>query len=68
MKYGTVINPQQMSALKAVVDAYCRHVGIATGSADEEAVASRVVELHEVGLRGQHDLLAALLLPPSRAA
>lgn len=68
MKYGTIISPQQMSALKNVVDAYCRHAGIASGSPEEEAVASRIVELHEVGLRGQHDLLAALLLPPTRAA
>ncbi len=68
MQFGTIANPQQLSTLQGVVTAYCRHVGIPTGTPEEAAVASKVVALHEIGVRGQNDLLAALILPPMRAA
>jgi hypothetical protein len=68
MQFGTIANPQQLSTLRGVVAAYCRHTGIEAGTPEAEAVASKVVALHEIGVRGQNDLLAALILPPMRAA
>lgn len=68
MQFGTIVNPQQLSTLKSVVTAYCRHTGIVAGTPEEEEVASKVVALHEIGVRGQNDLLAALILPPTTRA
>ncbi len=65
MKYGTVANPQQVSTMAMVVNAYCRQAGIGTGTPEEAAIASKVVALHEIGVRGPNDLLAALIVPPT---
>jgi len=68
MYFGTIVNPQQLATLKTVVTAYCRHAGIVPGTPEAEEVASKVVALHEIGVRGQNDLLAALILPPTTRA
>jgi hypothetical protein len=66
MKIGTTANPQQVDAIARVVSAYCRHIGIPSGSPEEEHVASLVLALHEVGLRGENELLGALIVPSDR--
>jgi hypothetical protein len=68
MKFGTIASPQQLSILQGVVAAYCRHTGIIPGSPEEQAAAANVMALYEMGVRGQNDLMAALILPPMRAA
>lgn len=67
MKFGTVANPHQVSNMARVIEAYCRQAGIEAGTAEEAAVASKVVALHEIGVRGPNDLLAALILPPTQS-
>jgi hypothetical protein len=64
MKFGAVANPQQVATMAGVVDAYCRHVGFAPGTPEREDVAAKILALHDIGVRGQNDLLRALILPP----
>lgn len=66
MKFGSVANPQQVATMANVINAYCRRTGIEPGTREEEEIATKIVALHEIGVRGQNDLLAALILPPSR--
>lgn len=67
MKFGTVASPQQVSNMARVIEAYCRQAGIGTGTPEEAEVASKVVALHEIGIRGPNDLLAGLILPPTES-
>jgi hypothetical protein len=66
MKFGSTANPQQVAAMGHVVDAYCRHLGIGHGTPEEEHIASLVLALHEVGIRGESELLRALIVPDHR--
>lgn len=66
MKFGSTANPQQLAAMGHVVDAYCRHLGIDHGTPEEEHIASLVLALHEVGVRGENELLRALIVPDNR--
>ena len=63
MKFGATAIPQQIDAMSRVVFAHCRHIGIAPGTPEEEHIASLVLALHEVGVRGENDLLRALIAP-----
>jgi hypothetical protein len=62
--FGTTAGPQQVAAMAHVVDAYCRHAGIAPGSAEQEHIATKILALYEIGLRGESEMLAALMAPP----
>jgi hypothetical protein len=66
MKVGTVANPQQIAAMANVIDRYCKHVGIARESPEEQQVAALVLALHEAGVRSENDLLRALIVPNNR--
>jgi len=66
VKFGTIANPQQLEAMTHVVAAYCKHVGIDPGTPEEEHVASLTLALHEVGVRGENELLNALIVPNHR--
>lgn len=66
LKFGSVANPQQVATMANVINAYCRQTGIEPGTQEEEEIATKIVALHDIGVRGQNDLLAALILPPSR--
>ncbi len=66
VKFGTTANPQQVDAMGRVITAYCKHVGIDAGSLEEERVAEVVLELHQVGIRGEAALLDALIVPSGR--
>lgn len=68
MKFGATANPQQVAAMGHVIDAYCRHVGIDAGTPEERHVASLVLALYEAGIRGENDLLQALIVPTHRSA
>ena len=63
MKFGTTANPQQVRVMSHVVDSYCKHLGIQRGTPEEEHVASVILSLHEIGVRGENDLLRALIVP-----
>lgn len=63
---GAIANPQQAEAMTHVVAAYCKHIGIEPGTPEEENVASLVLALHGVGIRGENDLLKALIVPYER--
>lgn len=66
MKFGTIANPQQVNAMTRVLAAYCKHAEIGPGIPEEEHVAALVLALHEVGVRGENDLLNALIVPQHR--
>ena len=66
MKFGPIANPQQVKAMQHVVAAYCKHIGVDPGTPEEEHIASLVFALHEIGVRGQNDLLRALIVPSHR--
>ena len=66
MKFGTVANPQQVEAMAQVVAAYCSHVGIDPETPEAQHVATLVLALHEVGVRGKNELLKALIVPNHR--
>ena len=66
MKFGTTANPQQVDAMSRVVFAYCKHIGVGSGTPEEEHIASLVLALHEAGIRGESELLRALIVPVSR--
>jgi hypothetical protein len=66
MKYGTTANPQQVEAMQNVFAAYCKHIRIDPGTPEEEHIASLILALHEAGVRGQNDLLRALIVPGNR--
>ena len=66
MKFGTTANPQQVEAMGHVVAAYCKHLGIDPGTPEGEHVASLVLALHDVGVRGENELLNALIVPNHR--
>ena len=66
MKVGTTANPQQVDAMSRVVFAYCRHINIDPGTPEAEHVAAVVLALHEIGVRGENELLRALIVPASR--
>ena len=66
MKLGTTANPQQLEAMGHVIEAYCKHVGIAPGTPEEKRVAEVVLQLHTVGIRGKAELLGALIVPANR--
>jgi hypothetical protein len=66
VKFGTTANPQQLEAMSRVVYAYCKHIGVGLGTPEEEHIASLVLALHEVGVRGENDLLRALIAPDNR--
>src|SRR5688572_13918999 len=65
MKFGTIANPQQVAVMARVVSAYCKHAGIEPGSAAREDIATKILALHEIGVRNENDLLSALIVPPS---
>jgi hypothetical protein len=64
MKFGAIAGPQQVAVMAHVVDAYCRHAGIAPGSVEQDNIAAKIVALYEIGLRGENELLTALIAPP----
>ena len=66
MKFGSTANPQQVEAMGHVVAAYCKHVGVDPGTPEEEHIASLVLALHEVGVRGENELLRAMIVPDNR--
>jgi hypothetical protein len=66
MKFGTTANPQQVDAMSRVVFAYCRHIGVDPGTPEAEHVAGVVLALHEVGIRGENELLKALIVPKEK--
>jgi hypothetical protein len=66
MKFGTSANPEQVEAMAHVVAAHCKHIGVEPGTPEEEHIATLVVALHEVGVRGESELLRALIAPDNR--
>ncbi len=66
MRFGSTANPQQVAAMGHVVTAYCKHVGVESGTPEEEHIASLVLALYEVGIRGESELLRALIVPDNR--
>lgn len=66
MKFGTTANSQQVNAMALVVSRYCKHLGIDRDTPEAEQIASVVVELHAAGLRGETELLKALIVPSGR--
>jgi hypothetical protein len=66
MKVGTTANSQQVDAMSHVVARYCRHIGVNLGTPEAEYVAAIVLELHEVGIRGENELLKALIVPKEK--
>ena len=66
MKFGSTANPGQVAAMGHVVAAYCRHGGVDPGTPEEERIASLVLALHEAGVRGENELLRALIVPDNR--
>ncbi len=66
MRFGATANNQQVDAMAHVVDRYCRHMGIERGTPEAEHVASLVLALHEIGVRGESDLLKSLNVPRAR--
>ena len=63
MRFGTIANSLQVEAMGHVVDRYCRHIGIDPGIPEAEHIASLVLALHEIGVRGENELLKALIVP-----
>ena len=63
MRFCTMANPQQLKAMGNAVAAYCKQAGIKSGTREEEKVASLVLALHDVGVRGEDELLRALIVP-----
>jgi hypothetical protein len=59
MRFGTVTGPEQIEAMSRVLEAYCMQAGI-TDESEREDVAARIVSLHEIGVSGEDELLAAL--------
>ena len=66
MKFGSTANPQQVEAMGHVVAAYCKHVGVDPGTPEEEHISLLVLALHEAGVRGENELLRALIVPNHR--
>ena len=66
MRFGATANSHQVEAMGHVVGRYCRHIGIERSSPEAEHIASLVLALHEVGLRGENELLKALIVPSER--
>jgi hypothetical protein len=66
MKFGPSAKPQQVAAMGHVVAQYCRHIGIDRETPEAEHIASVVLALYEVGVRGENDLLKALIVPNVR--
>jgi hypothetical protein len=66
MRFCTMANPEQLKAMCNAVAAYCKHAGIKPGTREEEKVASLVLALHDVGVRGEDELLRALLPPDGK--
>ena len=66
MRFGTTGDSHQVEAMGHVVAVYCKHAGIVPGTVEAEQVASLVLALHEVGVRGENELLKALIVPKSR--
>ncbi len=63
MKFGTTANAEQVEAMGHVLARYCQHLGIGEGTPEHEHVASLILALHEIGIRGENDLLRALIVP-----
>lgn len=63
MRFGATANSLQVEAMSHVVDRYCRHIGIDSGTPEAEHIASLVLALHELGVRGENELLKALIVP-----
>jgi hypothetical protein len=66
MKFGPTANSQQVDAMSHVVARYCHHIGIDPGTPEAEHVAGAVLALHEVGIRGENELLKALVVPKEK--
>ena len=66
MKFGFTAGPQQMAAMTRVLDAYCKHAHIEPGTPEEDNIAEKIIALYQIGLKTEHDLANALILPPSR--
>jgi hypothetical protein len=66
VKFGPTANPQQLDAMSRVVFAHCKHIGVDLGTPEEEHIASLVLALHELGVKGENDLLRALIAPDNR--
>ena len=46
VKFGTTANPQQLEAMGHVITAYCKHVGIASGTPEDVRRDERVVDAY----------------------
>ena len=66
MKFGTIANSQQVIAMGHVVARYCEHIGVDPGTPEGEHVATVVLALQEIGIRGENELLKALIVPKAR--
>ena len=66
MKFGLTANSQQVDAMSHVVARYCHHIGIDPGTPEAEHVAGVVLALHELGIRGENELLKALIVPKEK--
>jgi hypothetical protein len=66
MKFGPTVNSQQVDAISHVVARYCQHIVADTGTPEAEHVAGVVLALHEVGIRGENELLKALIVPKQK--
>lgn len=63
MKFGTTANPQEVATMARVTETLCRHAGIEVGTPEHENIAGNILALHEIGVRNERDLLAAVILP-----
>lgn len=66
MRFGFTAGPQQVAAMTRVLDTYCRHARIQPGTPEQDNIAEKIVALYEIGLRSEHELANALIMPPSR--
>lgn len=66
MRYGPTANPDQVTAMSRVLAAYCRKAGINPETPEGKRVASLILALHEVGIRGENEFWKALVAPKQR--
>jgi hypothetical protein len=64
MKFGTTATPQQVATMANVAEKLCKHAGFGIGTPEHAHIAEKVLALHEIGLRNERDLIAAVILPP----